>query len=118
MTTSTFVFGLNPLLKSLKRQTRPKDVCSRHCTCHGALRAERPRAQLNIGTGTTGAFSIAADAAFNMTLDPPFTPYANNLFFIHGAFIFEDVGVTAYQVRRRVAVVQEHYPSLMPSTST
>ncbi len=55
--------------------------------------------QLNIGTGANGSFSIAANAAFNMTLDPPFTPYANNLFFIHGAFIFEDVGVTAYQVR-------------------
>ncbi len=54
--------------------------------------------QLNIGTGPTGAFSIAADAAFNTTLDPPFTPYANNLFFLHGAFIFEDVGVTAYEV--------------------
>ena len=54
--------------------------------------------QLNIGTGANGSFSMAADAAFNTTLSPAFTPYANNLFFIHGAFIFEDVGVTAYQV--------------------
>ena len=54
--------------------------------------------QLNLGTGPTGAFSLAADAALNQTLNPPFTPYENNLFFIHGAFIFEDVGVTAYQV--------------------
>ena len=57
-------------------------------------------AQLNIGTGANGSFSIAADAALNTTLNPPFSPYENNLFFIHGAFIFEDVGVTAYQVRR------------------
>ena len=71
--------------------------------------------QLNIGTGPNGSFSIAADAAFNMTLDPPFTPYANNLFFIHGAFIFEDVGVTAYQVRTQPGHPSEHgstHPSL------
>ena len=55
--------------------------------------------QINIGVGTTGAFSVAANAAFNATLDPPFNPYSNDVFFVHGAFIFEDVGVTAYKVR-------------------
>ena len=55
--------------------------------------------QLNIGTGSGNAFSMAADAALNTTLSPPFSPYTNDLFFLHGAFIFEDVGVTAYQVR-------------------
>ena len=58
-----------------------------------------PDAQLNIGVGSTGAFSIAADAAFNETLNPPFNPYLNDIFFIHGGFLFEDVGVTAYKVR-------------------
>jgi rubrerythrin len=55
-----------------------------------------PIPELNIGT----AFSDAADAALNTTLSPRFTPYlaqTNDLIFLHGAFIFEDVGVTAYQ---------------------
>lgn len=38
------------------------------------------------------AFVAAANAATNSTLDPPFNPYANNVFFLHAAFIFEDVG--------------------------
>jgi hypothetical protein len=53
-----------------------------------------PQPRINIGT----AFAAAANAAFNATLKPAFSPYANDLFFYHGAFIFEDVGVTAYKV--------------------
>lgn len=52
---------------------------------------------LNIGTGPNGAFSAAANAALNTTLSPPFSPYSDDITFLHGAFIFEDVGVTAYQ---------------------
>ena len=57
-----------------------------------------PRPQIDIGP----AFAAAANAAFATTLSPAFDPYANELFFLHGAFIFEDVGVTAYKGAARL----------------
>jgi hypothetical protein len=56
------------------------------------LSAARLSAQVDIGP----AFAAAANAAFGKTLSPPFSPYAAPLLWLHGAYIFEDVGVTAY----------------------
>lgn len=44
------------------------------------------------------AFAAAADAAFEQTLSPAFSPYLNELFFYHGSFIFEDVGECSLQL--------------------
>ena len=58
----------------------------------GALgKAAVPRPVLDL----SGAFDAAGRAASGGKI-VGFNPYANDLFFLHGAFIFEDVGVTAY----------------------
>ncbi len=69
----------------------------------GSAAVDRPNLDLRGGVG--GAFGTAARAAGSTagldtaTLDvlETFSPYTNGLFFLHGAFIFEDVGVTAYK---------------------
>ncbi len=53
------------------------------------------RPKIDIG-GVGGAFEAAGLAASGGALKG-FDPYANALFFLHGAFIFEDIGVTAYK---------------------
>ena len=57
-------------------------------------------------TSSPGAWSKFVDAALSRTLSPPFSPYDNNLNFLIGAFILEDVMVTAYQVSASRTAIQ------------
>ncbi len=66
----------------------------------GAAAVNRP--VLDIGP----AFANAAKAATNADVALTFSPYdaepSSDLYFLHGAFIFEDVGVTAYKGAARL----------------
>lgn len=62
----------------------------------GADAVDQPA--MDLGASFIAAANAAASLALgsSVTLDPPFDPSANDLFFYHGSFIFEDVGATAY----------------------
>ena len=54
------------------------------------------------------AFADLANAVMGETLDPPFDPFQDDLSFLLGTYMFEDVGVSAYRVRVGLSPVAGH----------
>ncbi|OWQ90363.1 hypothetical protein CDN99_13460 [Roseateles aquatilis] len=62
----------------------------------GASAVAHPAINIS-GTDPNGPFSVAARAAGLITAGQVFNPFADDNSFLLGAYIFEDVGVTAYK---------------------
>ena len=62
----------------------------------GTAKVAQPALDIG-GTDANGAFSKAAQAAGLVPAGTAFNPYASDNNFLLGAYIFEDVGVTAYK---------------------
>lgn len=65
-------------------------------TALGASAVAQPALNIS-GTDPNGSFSTAARAAGLISAGQTFNPYMNDENFLLGAYIFEDVGVTAYK---------------------
>ncbi|MBA2722377.1 MAG: ferritin-like domain-containing protein [Methylibium sp.] len=65
-------------------------------TALGASAVAQPAINID-GTDPNGVFSVAARAAGIIGAGEIFNPYADDNSFLLGAYIFEDVGVTAYK---------------------
>ena len=58
-------------------------------------------------------FAALANAAMGKTLSPPFDPFKDDLSYLLAAYVFEDVGVSAYVVRPDRDRDPDHgYPNL------
>jgi hypothetical protein len=90
-------FSGEPLIAQYAREIAQDEIA--HVaflrTALGSAAVAQP--PINISGDATGAFTAAARAAGVVPATGTFDPYSSPDFFLLGAFLFEDVGVTAYK---------------------
>jgi hypothetical protein len=98
-TNGTGIAGLSPEIRAYAQEIATDEL--NHVkvirAVLGANAVAQPR--IDLGKAFQDAGSVASGGAIT-----GFDPYANELFFLHGAFIFEDVGVSAYKGAARLLV--------------
>ena len=90
-------FAGDPLIGEYAREIAYDEIAHVNFlrTALGTAAAAQPA--INISGNASGAFTAAARAAGVVPMTGTFDPYASPINFLLGAYIFEDVGVTAYK---------------------
>ena len=84
--------GLSPEVREFAQELAEDELAHVLFLRQALGRAAVDRPELDLDQAFRTAGSLASNGAIQN-----FNPFANELFFLHGAFIFEDVGVTAYK---------------------
>ena len=95
----TGIAGMSPAVRAYAEETANDE--RNHVAVIKAVLGAAAVTQPRIDLGP--AFQAAGKAASGGAITG-FDPFANELFFLHGAFIFEDVGVSAYKGAARLLV--------------
>lgn len=91
--------GLSPDVRSMVHEIATDELLHVRVIRAVLGNAAVPQPQIDLDASFRAAGSAASGGAIT-----GFNPYANELFFLHGAFVFEDVGVTAYKGAARFLV--------------